>query len=92
MIEVLSFVGLLGLFMLIAFRDGGGKRLNLKFAALGEVKGMSKTAIIAAVGAPVCIEARAQGVTALEWRQGRYRAVLGFVDETCIGVLHQSMI
>lgn len=64
--------------------NSAAKSLNLKFVAMGEIKGLSKADIISHVGPPSLVEHQ-NGIDLLEWRQGGYRAVIAFEDDTCRG-------
>jgi len=94
MLYTIFMLLIIGLILFGIFNRGAGnsaaKALNLKFAAMGEIKGLSKADIISQVGPPSLIEHR-DGIDLLEWSQGGYRAVMAFEDEICRGVVHQSM-
>ena len=59
----------------------------------GEMNGMSRQQIVNVVGLQVGVRVgvAASGVTVIEWCCGSFTAAPGFVGDSCIGVLHQSM-
>ena len=91
MMEAILTVGLITFLWTVAQKAKGGKQLMMKFVRLGEMKGMTRQQIVNAVGHPTSMTIGEQGVTAVEWRAGTFRAVLGFFGDSCIGVLHQSI-
>ena len=89
--QTIALLLILGVTVMAFIGWYGGRQLHARFTALGDVRGLSRTAIIAAVGEPTGLEYTIKGVTTLEWHKGRYRAVLGFEGETCIGAMSQSI-
>ena len=68
-----------------------GNSLQSKFQKLGNLKGRPQSQIVAAVGPPNSISARAEGGQTLQWLKPGYHIVLIFdADEICQGVTHES--
>jgi hypothetical protein len=88
--QTIALLLILGIALMAFVGWYGGRQLNARFTALGDVKGLSRAEIIAAVGEPTGLEYTVKGITTLEWHKGRYRAVLGFEGDTCIGAMGQS--
>ena len=72
------------------FVKAQGRALQKKFVELGTLKGRTKAEIIAAVGNPQSVSARAGGGTLLQWLATGYHIALIFdADGICQGVSHE---
>ena len=88
--QTIALLLLLGIAVMAFVGWYGGRQLNARFTALGDVKGLSRAAIIAAVGEPTGLEFTIKGITTLEWHKGWHRAVLRFDGDTCLGAMDQT--
>jgi len=66
-----------------------GRNLGAKFVKLGQLKGKTKTEIIAAVGPPNSTSATTGGRTVCQWMATGYHIALLFDGEMCEGVTHE---
>jgi len=69
-----------------------GQSLGARFVRLGQLKGMAKAEIIAAVGPPNSVSAVAGGKTLCQWMATGYHIALLFDGEICEGVTHEFQI